>query len=182
MRCWNRLLKQSVDAPSLEVFMARCWMGHPSGWQPYPWRGLGMGWALRSLPSQDMLWFYDSMIFCLPPLLTSASICLRPGCCVFSLFILCISRVTVCTPIATAGTGMAYAMPVTLLLSSCYQTTALWQTICDTAVLEWRPSALSFRALSVYQFYCSQLFSWCLFFNIPYSVVFILLFCILCCQ
>lgn len=65
---------------------------------------------------------------------------------------------------------MAYAMQVTLLLSSCYQTMALRQTICDTALLEWRPSveALSFRALSVYQFYSSQLFSWSLFFNISH--------------
>lgn len=44
VRCWNVLLKEVVDAPSLDAFK-------------------GIKWSLRSLPIQTSLWFYDFLIY-----------------------------------------------------------------------------------------------------------------------
>ena len=58
--CWHRLPREAVGAPSLEVLKARLdevWAAQSEGWQPCPWQGVGTGWALRSLPTQPILWF-----------------------------------------------------------------------------------------------------------------------------
>jgi len=54
---WNRLPKESVDAPSLQAFKAR--LDEALGnliW----WKVSLTGDTLRSLPTQTILWFYDS--------------------------------------------------------------------------------------------------------------------------
>ena len=41
------------------------WAAWAGEWQPCPQQETGTGWALRSLPTQAILWFYDSMVVCL---------------------------------------------------------------------------------------------------------------------
>jgi len=36
------------------------WAAWSAGWQPCPWQGVGTAWVLSSLPTQAVLWFYDS--------------------------------------------------------------------------------------------------------------------------
>ena len=60
---WSRLPREAVGAPSAWVFKARLdgALGSPGGgWQPCPWQGVGTGWALRSLPTPTILWFYET--------------------------------------------------------------------------------------------------------------------------
>ena len=38
------------------------------GWWPCLWWGVGASWSLRSLSTQAILWFYNSMILWCPPL------------------------------------------------------------------------------------------------------------------
>jgi len=56
---------ESCGAPSLEGLKARL-DGPRAAWtaggQPCPRLGVGFGWALRSLPAQPVLQFYDSVI------------------------------------------------------------------------------------------------------------------------
>jgi len=45
------------------------WADWSGGWQPFPRQGTGTGWALRSLPTQVILWFYKLLhhwlfVFC----------------------------------------------------------------------------------------------------------------------
>ena len=51
---WHKLLRGTVDAPSLEVLKARLdgWMGSLTWWVTAL---VGAGWALRSLPTQAIL-------------------------------------------------------------------------------------------------------------------------------
>ena len=51
MRHRNMLYREAVDAYSLEVFKARL----DGGKFPCPWQGVGIRWALRSLPTQTIL-------------------------------------------------------------------------------------------------------------------------------
>jgi len=58
VRHWYRLLREYVDVPSPEVFMARIddgALGRLIWGQPFPWQGVGIGWALMSLPTQAFL-------------------------------------------------------------------------------------------------------------------------------
>jgi len=59
------LSREAVGAPSLEAFKARMdgALGSLIWWgQTDCGRGVGTGWALRSLPTQGILWFCDSMM------------------------------------------------------------------------------------------------------------------------
>jgi len=58
-----------VDAPSLEVFKARCsrmelWATWSRGRCPCSWQGVGTRWSLRFLPTLTILWFYLRGEFC----------------------------------------------------------------------------------------------------------------------
>jgi len=67
---------RSCGAPSLQALRARLdgALGSLSCWvQPCPWQGVGAGWALRALPTQTVLWFYEEYCFCpCPGWLTAA--------------------------------------------------------------------------------------------------------------
>ena len=69
VRCWTAVQRGC----GCLVHPWRCsrpgWMGpwaawagmKCGGWWPCLWRGVGASWSLRSLPTQAILWFYDSM-------------------------------------------------------------------------------------------------------------------------
>jgi len=40
------------------------WAAWTGGWPPCPWQQVGTGWALRSLPTQAILWFYKEATLC----------------------------------------------------------------------------------------------------------------------
>ena len=65
VRHWHRLPKESVIAPSLEVLKARPdgALGNLVWWEVSLSMagGVGIRWSLRSLPTQTILWFCDSM-------------------------------------------------------------------------------------------------------------------------
>ena len=60
--------QRSCGAPSLEALKARLVgaLGSVRCWgAALPMARGGTGWALRSLPTQTVPWFYDSVILCL---------------------------------------------------------------------------------------------------------------------
>ena len=61
MRHWHRLPRDTVNAPSRPVWMV-FWAAWSGGGQPCLWQGVGTRWSLRSLPTQAILWFYNSLI------------------------------------------------------------------------------------------------------------------------
>ena len=66
LRGWwgqHRLPREAVDAPSLGGTQGQVgpWTDQSGGWQPRPWQKVRTRWSLRSLSSEAILWFYDSM-------------------------------------------------------------------------------------------------------------------------
>ena len=64
MRCWARMSREAMGAPSLEVPKAKLdgALGSLICGGNWPMAGLGTGWALWSLPTQAIPWFSDSTI------------------------------------------------------------------------------------------------------------------------